>query len=128
MFLFGQAYKTLSVAGRRTILPVSVRGERLMFIQSDLNESNFGVDEHGTTVLMDFQDVGVLPESFVAFSLGSQNLLPVRDSLGLSGNTNGYSMAVIRTCLWMTGDETLGMPICRCCGAPGAQCKQPRSK
>ena len=46
-----------------------------MFTQSDMDASNFGVDEHWRTVLMDFRDIGLLPETFVAFTLFSDHKL-----------------------------------------------------
>jgi hypothetical protein len=58
------------------IPPFSVRGKRLTFIQSDTDDSNFGVDDHGRPVLIDLRDVGVLPDTFVAFRLGSKNCTP----------------------------------------------------
>ena len=34
-----------------------------MFTQSDMDDSNFGLDENGRTVLMDFSEIGVLPDT-----------------------------------------------------------------
>jgi len=45
-----QAYGLLSVAAQQKVPPVSVSGERLMFTQSDMDVSNFGVDENARTV------------------------------------------------------------------------------
>ena len=84
-----------------------------MFAQSDMDDSNFGVDEHGRTVLMDFSGIGVLPETFVAFTLCSDDKSgSIAPSLGLSGNSNGYSMAVITHCLGMVADPKLSTSTC----------------
>lgn len=77
-----------------------------MFTQSDMDDSNFGVDEHGRTVLMNFREVGVLPETFVVFTLGKAH--PVVESLGLSSNSNGYSMAVICASLCTSANTHFG--------------------
>jgi hypothetical protein len=105
----GQAYGLLSVTARRGVSPVSISGERLMFTQSDMDDSNFGVDEHGRTVLMDFSEIGMLPESFVAYTLSlDKKFDPIAASLGLSGNSNLASMAAISSCLWITANPKLG--------------------
>ena len=79
-----------------------------MFTQSDMDDSNFGVDEHGRTVLMDFCEIGLLPETFIAFTLSSKKLYPIAASLGLSGNSNLASMAAIAYCVRMVSDPKLG--------------------
>jgi len=38
-------------------------------MQSDMQPSNFGVDQHGKTVLMNFAAIGLLPETFVAHTM-----------------------------------------------------------
>ncbi|KAF8273317.1 hypothetical protein EI94DRAFT_1716399 [Lactarius quietus] len=105
-----KAYGLLSVAARQKVPFVSVRGERLMFTQSDIDVSNFGVDENGRTVLMDFSEVGLLPETFVAHTLSSDKTFePVVASLGLSGNSKLRSIAAMRQCLGTVSDPKLGM-------------------
>ena len=83
-----------------------------MFTQSDMDDSNFGVDEQGKTVLMDFSEIGLLPETFVAYTLSSKKFNPIVASLGLSGNSNLLSMAPIAHCLGMVSDPTLGKSTC----------------
>lgn len=84
-----------------------------MFTQSDIDVSNFGVDENGRTVLMDFSDVGLLPETFVAHTLSSDETFePVVASLGLSGNSKLRSIAAIAQCLGMVSDPKLGTSTC----------------
>jgi len=81
-----------------------------MFTQSDMDDSSFGVDENGRTVLIDLSEVGLLPETFIAHTLSSdQKLRPIAASLGLSGNSNLASMAVIVQCLGTVPDPNLSM-------------------
>ena len=95
------------------VSPVSVCGERLMFTQSDMDDSNFGVDEHERTVLMDFSEIGLLPETLVAYMLSSDNNPgPIAASLGLLGNSNLASMAATAHCLGMVSDLKLSTSTC----------------
>ena len=78
-----------------------------------MDDSNFGVDEHGKTVLMDFSEIGLLHETFVASTLSSDDKFgPTATSLGLSGNSNLASMSAIRQCLWMASDPRFGTSTC----------------
>ncbi|KAJ7262661.1 hypothetical protein B0H12DRAFT_1201281 [Mycena haematopus] len=86
--------------------PVSLSGERLMFMQADMHPSDFGVDDHGNTVLMDFGQIAILPESFAVYAIRDRALLA---SLGLSRNSNTASMAAIFSCLWMAADPKLDL-------------------
>jgi len=79
-----------------------------MFAQSDVDDSNFGVDEHGRTVLMDFDTVGLLPETFVAYTLSSGNIAN-SDSITASGNPNLATMGAIAQCLCMVSNPKLGL-------------------
>ena len=98
---------------RQKVSPVSVCGERLMFTQSDMDDSNFGVDEHERTVLMDFSEIGLLPETLVAYMLSSDNNPgPIAASLGLLGNSNLASMAATAHCLGMVSDPKLSTSTC----------------
>ena len=84
-----------------------------MFAQSDMDDSNFGVDENGRTVLMDFGTVGVLPESLVAFTLSLDDKFnSIIASMSLSGNSKLASMAAITYCLGMVGNLKFGMSTC----------------
>jgi hypothetical protein len=109
----GQAYGLLSVTAQQKMSPVSVSGERLMFTQSDMDDSNFGLDENGRTVLMDFGEIGLLPDTFVAHTLSSDKKFdPIIASLGLSGNSNRDSMAAIAQCLGTVSNPKLGTSSC----------------
>jgi len=112
-FHLGQAYGLLSFTAKQMVSPVSVSGERLMFTQSDMDDSNFGLDENGRTVLIDFSEIGLLPETFVVYTLSSDEKFdPIVASLGLSGNSNLASMAAIAQCLGVLSNPKLGTSSC----------------
>ena len=66
----------LSAQGQKRASPVKIGGDRLMFTQSDMDPSNFGVDQHGKTVLIHFGEIGLLPETFVAHIMFEKRLSP----------------------------------------------------
>ncbi|KAI6109448.1 hypothetical protein EDD16DRAFT_1886653 [Pisolithus croceorrhizus] len=106
-----KAYTTLlSPQRQERVAPVRICSDRLMFTQSDMDPSNFGVDEHGKTTMMDFGAIGLLPESFAAHTMSTRDkrLAPIASCLGLSRSANA-SMAAISSHLWMTSDETLDL-------------------
>jgi len=83
-----------------------------MFTQSDMHPSNFGVDQHGKTVLLDFAEIGLLPETFVAYTMSSEKrLAPIAIALSLSASPN-TSMAAISSLLWMAATPKLGAATC----------------
>ncbi|KAK0194720.1 hypothetical protein F5146DRAFT_448792 [Armillaria mellea] len=88
---------------------VSLSGERLMFMQPDMHHSNFGIDEDGNTVLMDFGDIAMLPESFAAYTLSSNRHAALATFLGLSRSSKVASMARISSFLWIASDAKLGL-------------------
>ncbi|KAK7052936.1 hypothetical protein VNI00_004256 [Paramarasmius palmivorus] len=109
-----KGYSLLSTQTKQQLSPINICGEHLMFIQPDMDSSNFGVDEHGKTVLMDFGEVALLPESFAAHAMTSdmdKNLTQaITKSLGLSSSSNAAkSMAAISWRLWITADPKLGL-------------------
>ncbi|KAG9017989.1 hypothetical protein FRB90_012714 [Tulasnella sp. 427] len=53
-----KAYTLLSRQGQKRVSPVDISGDSLMLAQSDMRASNFGVDQNGKTVLMDFAEIG----------------------------------------------------------------------
>ncbi|KIO26467.1 hypothetical protein M407DRAFT_24191 [Tulasnella calospora MUT 4182] len=91
--------------------PVSLSGERLVFTQSDVDESNFGIDDEGKTVLLDFAEVGILPESFASHTMSSMDpfTVAVAKCLAWPDSPNLYSMSVISYLLWMLHDPSLGL-------------------
>jgi hypothetical protein len=94
---------------KNKLSPVTIRKDRLMFTQSDMDPSNFGVDEQDQTVVMDFAEIGLLPETFVAYTMSTHDssLDPIARSLGFSNGSNA-SMARIRWYLWLVSDPKLG--------------------
>ncbi|KAJ3511202.1 hypothetical protein NLJ89_g4239 [Agrocybe chaxingu] len=100
----------LSRLANPPVKPVRISGERLIFTQPDIPPSNFGVDEDRKTVLLNFEETALLPESFAMYSMSSDaSFAAVADSLGWSGSSNLASMAAISHCLWMTADPELGL-------------------
>ncbi|KAI6101481.1 hypothetical protein EDD16DRAFT_1758372 [Pisolithus croceorrhizus] len=89
---------------------ISITNERLIFTQPDVHDSNFGVDEEGKTVLLDFGEVALLPESFARFTLSSkEEFSPIIESLGLSGESNMALIGKIAYALAMVSDPKLGL-------------------
>src|SRR5258708_5167400 len=88
---------------------VSFRGERLIWVQAHMDASKLGVDEQGNTVVLDFGEIALLPESFATYTLSSYHKFAhVPVSLGWSGESNQNSMVRISGNLMMTGEPSLG--------------------
>ena len=103
----------LSSLRKQPVEPVRFSGEPLIFTQSDMDASNFGVDDGGNTVLLDFGEIGVLPASFATFTMSlDATFTDVAKLLGWSGSSNLASMTAISHCLWQTSDPRLGEPTC----------------
>ncbi|KZT04162.1 uncharacterized protein LAESUDRAFT_761275 [Laetiporus sulphureus 93-53] len=90
---------------------VSLCNERLVFTQSDMDESNFGVDVEGRTCLFDFGAVGLLPESFASYTMSSsvQFTAAVAQHLGWPSSSNLHTMSKISRLLWILSNPTLGL-------------------
>ncbi|EDQ98976.1 uncharacterized protein LACBIDRAFT_318417 [Laccaria bicolor S238N-H82] len=103
----------LSINGRNTVASVNITNDRVMFLQSDLDKSNFGIDKDGKTVLMDFESIGLLPETLVLYTLSSDEIIGpfLTNTLGLSGTANLASLNAIASCLWMSSNPKLGESI-----------------
>jgi len=98
----------LSAQAQKLVSPVEMPDDRLMFTQSDMHPSIFGVDQHGKTVLMDFGEIGLLPETFVAYTMFSEKrLAPIAVALSLSDSSNA-PMAALSSHLWMVATPKLG--------------------
>jgi hypothetical protein len=68
-----------------------------------MHPSNFGVDQHGKTVLLDFAEIWLFPETFVAYTIFSEkHLAPIAIALRLSASSDG-SMPALFSNLWMVG-------------------------
>jgi len=57
---------------------------------------------------MDFETVGLLPETFVAYTMSPHRGLPIATSLGLSYDSIA-SMSGIAWLLWMSSDPRLAL-------------------
>ena len=82
-----------------------------------MDDSHFGVDEKGNTVMMGFGSISFLPESFARYTLtqfGNDRFAALPETLGWSGASNMDAMVEIATNLGMTGDPSLGASICFC--------------
>ena len=61
---------------------------------------------------MDFAEIGLLPETFVAYTMSSEKrLAPIAIALNLSGSSNASrpSMAAVSSLLWMVASPKLGV-------------------
>ena len=94
--------------------PVSISHERLVFTQSDMDASNFGIDEEGRACLFDFTEVGLLPESFAAYTMSLRDpfTVEVAQHLNWPPSPNLETMIQIYRCLVTLADPTLGMSTC----------------
>ncbi len=97
--LTGQARTLLSTLGAKAAEHIILSDERLLFMQSDMHPSIFGVDEDGNTVLMDFAEIEMVPECFTAYTLFSK-ITAMATSLGLERSSKQKSMALISYSLY----------------------------
>jgi len=80
-----------------------------MFIQGDMDNGHFGVDDQGRTVLMGFGSISFLPESFGTYVLQCTDCYAsLSDTLGWAGASNMDAMVEIAANLGKTGNPTLG--------------------
>ncbi|EKM74489.1 hypothetical protein AGABI1DRAFT_116827 [Agaricus bisporus var. burnettii JB137-S8] len=104
------AITMLPPKGRSSTAPIRISHERLVFTQSDMDESNFGVDDQGRTCLFDFTTVGLLPESFASYTMALR--MPFTEAvarcLDWSPTPNLQSMSRIARVLAMSSG-TLGL-------------------
>ncbi|KAF8347169.1 hypothetical protein F5887DRAFT_49076 [Amanita rubescens] len=105
--------KLLSKLARNPAKPIVIINDPLIFTQSDMHISNFGVDECGNTVLLDFGAIGRLPLSFAKYTMGSGGdgsfIASVANILRWPDNSNLDSMARVSYCLWMASNPKLGL-------------------
>jgi hypothetical protein len=60
---------------------VDFSNEPLLCYYSDIYRDNFPVDTHGQLWVIDFQETGVLPASFMSFALRQHPLHPLRSPI-----------------------------------------------
>jgi hypothetical protein len=80
-----------------------------------MHVSNFGVDNCGDTVLLDFGQIRRLPLSFAKYTMMKSHdsfIDRVADLLHWPDNPNMRSMAMVCSCLWMTSNPKLGATTC----------------
>ena len=110
--IFGQGLNLLPKLATNPEKPIIIINDPLIFTQSDMHVSNFGVDMSGNTVLLDFSDIGRLPLSFAKYNLQSRNkdsfIARVANILCWLDNSNISPMGSASSCLWMTADPRLG--------------------
>ena len=83
-----------------------------MFIQSDIHEGNFILDPAGRLCLIDFETVGLPPESFAVWSAKASRkpfIRSVADYLPSWTSPNLAAMDKARGILVMCADPTLSM-------------------
>ena len=103
----------LSSLRKQPVESVRFDGEPLIFTQSDMDASNFGVDDSGNMVLLDFGEIGLLPVSFAIFTMSSDTTFTaVAKFLGWSASSNIASMTVISHCLWQVSDPRFSASTC----------------
>jgi len=76
-----------------------------------MDESNFFIDTEGNMCILDFEDVGRLPESFASYTMTSEGkpfVVEVAKYLDWPTSPNIHSMAIISAILKTLGDATLG--------------------
>jgi hypothetical protein len=76
-----------------------------------MDESNFFLDTNGKMCIVDFEMVGLLPESFASYTVHSKLDNFAREVAGYldwSPSPNHYSMARAGVILNTVGDTTLG--------------------
>jgi hypothetical protein len=91
-------------------MEISFSDERLVFTQSDMDESNFFIDTNGKMCIIDFEDVGLLPESFASYTVHLRRnpfTSEVVKHLDWSVSPNLRSMARAGGILKASGNETL---------------------
>jgi len=99
-----------------TIADVSIVNERLVLTQSDMDASNFGVDAAGRPVVLDFGEIGWLPESLDLYTLlqttafaqeVAAHLFGADEATRLCSQPNLTSIAGVRMLLVQAALQTL---------------------
>ncbi|KDQ10822.1 hypothetical protein BOTBODRAFT_163481 [Botryobasidium botryosum FD-172 SS1] len=91
---------------------MSFSDDKIIFIQSDMDSSNFFLDGNGRICLIDFDGVALLPESFASHTLHSKTnpfASKVAEYLDWPRTPNLYSLGRAGTIVHMISDRTLGL-------------------
>ena len=104
---------------QKDLANISISGERLILTQSDMDPSNFGIDETGRVVIFDFSEIGWLPESLANYTLlctkkfASDVAARVfgDDLDSVTASSNLASLVQVRMLLFTTGIRTLGASV-----------------
>lgn len=85
--------------------------DKLVFVQSHVHARNFIIDKHNKICILDFEAVGLLPESFASYTMHRGNsdfVKKVAQYLNWPYSPNEHSMARALQTLWTIADPTLG--------------------
>ena len=83
-----------------------------MFVQGDIDEGHFGVDEQGLTIIMGFSSISFLPQSFTSYSLFQSNRFSLLlDRFSWPDASKMNTMIKIAVNLGMTAPSRLGVSI-----------------
>jgi hypothetical protein len=91
---------------------VDFSNDKLVFTQSDMDEGNFFIDNNGKMCILDFEQIGILPESFAKYTMYASRSAFVKNVaqyLDWPPSSNLKSMGRAGSILMMLGDSTLGM-------------------
>jgi len=92
---------------------VDFSNDKLVFTQSDMDKGNFFIDNNGKICILNFEQIGILPESFAQYTMYESRSAFVENVaryLDWPPPSNLESMARAGSMLMMLGDSTLGMP------------------
>ncbi|KAJ6534885.1 hypothetical protein B0H19DRAFT_1184392 [Mycena capillaripes] len=101
-----------------TVADVSIAHEPLVLTQSDMDASNFGVDATGRPVVLDFGEIGWLPESLDFYTLFrttafarkvAAHLFSPDEATRLCAQPNLASIAGVRTLLGQAAGPSLNL-------------------
>lgn len=96
---------------------ISISGERLTLTQSDMDPSNFGIDDTGRVVIFDFGQIGWLPESLANYTLLWTGEFAFKVAARVFGDhldsalasSNVASLGQAKVLLRLAANRTLGM-------------------
>jgi hypothetical protein len=95
---------------------IDFSNECIVFTQSGMHERNFLIDTNDKMCMVNFEDVGLLPQSFAIFTMRNSDdfAKEVGSYLDWSPTPNLYSMTRAYAILQTSADCTLGTSISTC--------------